>query len=185
MERKLAEENALAVKAAADRAALAELYRRFFPRVYNFIFAHVKDAALADDLTSDVFEKMLRALKNYDPARAAFSTWITRIAMNRVTDYYRSAKFKKEAPWEEFFDAESGAPSPESEALRRDGQEGVLRALDKLSERERGILMLKYWAELGNDEIAVLLSLTPNHVGVLAHRAALKLRKMIEKENEM
>ena len=177
--------NKLAVQAVNDEQAFSELYTIFFPRVYNFIFGRVKDPTVTDDIVSLAWEKMFRNLAEYDPSRAAFSTWFMRIALNVMTDYYRRPQHKQETRWEDFFDpADEHEPTPEGRVLEEEGKADILRALDDLPERERRVVALKYWSDMGNQEIADLLDLKPNHVGVILHRALGKLKQIMEeKEN--
>lgn len=175
--------NELAVRAATDEQAFDELYTIFFPRIYNFVFGRIKDRTVTDDIVSMAWEKMFRNLSAYDPTRAAFSTWFMRIALNVTTDYYRQPLHKKETGWEDFFDpADMHEPTPEGQVLEQEGKADILRALDKLPERERHVVALKYWADMGNQEIADLLQLKPNHVGVILHRALEKLKQSMEQE---
>ena len=96
--------NELAQRATTDEEAFEELYEYFFPRVYNFIYARLKNASDADDVTSTTFLKMNENLEYYDPAKAAFSTWLFRIANNALIDQTRRHEKNQETEWEEFFD---------------------------------------------------------------------------------
>jgi RNA polymerase sigma-70 factor (ECF subfamily) len=96
--------NELARKAVNDENAFEELYEYFFPRVYNFVFARLKNVADADDVTSITFMKMNENLENYDPTKAAFSTWLFRIANNALIDNVRHQSKNNESEWEETFD---------------------------------------------------------------------------------
>ena len=104
--------NMLAVKAATDEEAFNELYRHFFPRVYNFIYARMKNVDEADDVVSMTFMKVYENLSKYDPNKAAFSTWLFRIASNSMLDYFRRTQSRGETEWEETFDP----PAPEFSA---------------------------------------------------------------------
>lgn len=173
----------VAAKAAEDDRAFERLYREFFPRVYNFIFARLKDAASADEAAADVFWNVYRRLPMFDKNRASFSTWIFSIASNVATDYARRRGRLQETAWEEFFDP--AAPeelSPEAKILTEEGNRECLEAVGALlSENERNIIALRYWADLSNKEIAEVMGLTANHVGVVLHRALATLRKKMEK----
>ena len=81
--------NVVARQAVEDDAAFDELYEHFFPKIYNLIYVRVKNAATADDIVSDVFEKMVEHLAEFDCTKASFATWLSRIAMRTLTDYYR------------------------------------------------------------------------------------------------
>jgi len=166
--------------ARGDQVAFAELYQYYFPRVYNFIFAKVKNVDLADDIVSDVFIKIYRKLDSYDPGKAAFSTWLFRAAANSCTDALRTLSRKRESSWEAFFDpAAPTSEEPEARALVAEQNSELLKAMDKLSERERRLVELKYWSGLGNVEIAELTGLNVSNVGTILFRALGKLKQIL------
>lgn len=173
----------VAAKAAEDDRAFERLYREFFPRVYNFIFARLKDAASADEAAADVFWNVYRRLPMFDAGRASFSTWIFSIASNVATDYARRRGRLQETAWEEFFDP--AAPeelSPEAKVLAEEGSRECLEDVGALlSESERDMIALRYWSGLSNKEIAEVMGLTANHVGVALFRALETLRKKLKK----
>ena len=173
----------VAAEAAKDDRAFERLYREFFPRVYNFIFARLKDAALADEAAADVFWHVYRNLWTFDAGRASLSTWLFSIATHVTTDYARRRGRLQETAWEEFFDpAAPEGLSPEAKVLTEEGNRECLEAVGALlSESERNIIALRYWAGLSNKEIAEVMGLTANHVGVALFRALATLRKKLKK----
>ena len=172
----------LAQRAVEDDDAFTELYEYFFPRVYNFVFSRLKNGAEADDVTSVTFQKMYENLGRYDPGKAAFSTWLFRIATNAITDRVRFRPRNKEAEWEDFFDpAGPDSEKPETRMLASESKEELLLAIGKLSEREQRIIALKYWSGLGNKEIAEIMGLNYSNVGTILSRALKVLRKDLEK----
>ena len=176
--------NMLAKRAVTDEAAFDELYEHFFPRVYNFIFARLKRTEDADDVTSVTFMKMNSHLAEYDSGKAAFSTWLFRIATNAVTDYVRRRGRLAEAEWEDFF--QPAAPEreePEAKALMKEQKSELLLAIDGLSEREQKIVALRYWMGMGSNEIAENLGMTSGNVRTTLHRALEKLRKVLAEKN--
>ena len=172
--------NNLAVRAVQDEAAFEELYRYFFPRVYNFIFSRLKNAADADEVTSITFLKMNDHLADYDPERSGFSTWLFHIAANSVTDMARKTTRRQEATWEEFFDPEAPeGEEPEAKMLAKERQGALLKAVGKLSEREQRIIALKFWSGLKNREIAEIMDLSPTNVGTILQRSLQTLKKYL------
>lgn len=178
-ERTVAYYNELAVRAQTDEQAFSELYTYFFPRIYNFLFARIKQVVATDEVVSMTFEKMFVHLRDYQPDKAAFSTWLFRIAQNGMTDYFRRQQNRKEAVWEDFFDPADERPTPEREALAAEGSKELLQALDRLKERERQVVELKYWSGLSNQEIAGLLGISSGNVGVILFRAIGQLKKIL------
>ena len=183
MENEIKYYNELAVRARGDEEAFTEMYRHFFPRVYNFIYARMKNVDAADDVVSTTFMKVYENLDRYNPTKAAFSTWLFRIASNSMMDYFRRTQSRGEVEWDETFDPPAPEyQSPENQALADEGKKEILKALDKLNERERRIVELKYFSGVGNKEIAEVLGITANNVGVVLHGALKKLKKIMGEE---
>lgn len=175
--------NKLAARAVDDEEAFNELYRHFFPRVYNFIYARMKNVDAADDVVSMTFMKVYENLSKYNPDKAAFSTWLFRIASNSMLDYFRRTQSRGETEWDETFDPPAPEfEEPESKALAEEGHAEILKAMDKLNERERRIVELKYFSGMGNKEIAELMEISANNVGVVLHGALKKLKKVLGRE---
>src|SRR5215467_5748815 len=94
-----AQERLLVQAAQKDPARFAELYESNFERVYAYIARRVRDRALAEDLTSEVFHKALAHLANYDWRGIPFVAWLLRIAANVMADQgKRAAKEGEEEP---------------------------------------------------------------------------------------
>ena len=72
-----------------DDAALAELYDRYAPRIYAYIYRRTSDAHLAEDLTGDAFVRVLQAIQSERFWHTSFQAWLYRIAHNLVVDHYR------------------------------------------------------------------------------------------------
>jgi len=172
--------NELAQRATTDEEAFEELYEHFFPRVYNFIYARLKNSADADDVTSITFMKMNENLESYNPAVAAFSTWLFRIASNAIIDHTRRHDKNQETEWDEFFDpAAPEYQEPEAQAMTKEGNRELLAALDKLNERERRIVELRYFSEIDTRSIAELMSMTEGNVRTTLSRTLAKLKKIL------
>ena len=164
---------------APSREGFAALYDRHFPAVYNYIRARVSDPFLADDLTSQAFEKALRAFGTFDPARGAFAPWILTIARNTVLNHWRATR---ETPLETIPEPASPAPSPELSAEQNEERAALFRALLSLDDRSRELVALKFFARLTNREIAAVTALTESNVGVILYRALHDLQRILEKE---
>lgn len=156
-----------------DDEAFERLYDRYLPKVYGFVLRRVSHHEIAEDLVSDVFMKAFTHRQNF-VWKTSFSAWIFRIATNRLTDHYRTKK-----PDAELDDthAENG-PSPATEAENIMLNEELERVIERLNERERMIVTMKFYAECTNEEIAKALNVTPNNAGVILHRALAKCEKL-------
>jgi RNA polymerase sigma-70 factor (ECF subfamily) len=84
-----AQERLLVQAAQKDPSQFAELYEQNFARIYAFVVRRVSRREVAEDLTSEVFEKALAALPRFDWRGIPFSAWLIRIAANVVTDQWK------------------------------------------------------------------------------------------------
>ena len=149
------------------------MYAEQLPRVYNYFRYRVGTGPVAEDLTSITFEKAWRARHRYRRDRGAFSTWLFTVARNVAVDYWRQRP--PHVPLEHANDI-PGGPTPEELAVHRSDVERLARLLDKVGERERELLSLKYGADLTNRAIARLTGLTESNVGTILHRTIQDLR---------
>jgi RNA polymerase sigma-70 factor, ECF subfamily len=174
------EEAALAQRAASDRYYFATLYDRYFPRVYNYMRFRCSDPQAADDLTSLVFEKALREIAHYQAERAPFAVWLFTIARNALTDHLRAGR---RHPWLSL-DLLRGQSNPdhstEEALIEAETRDNLMRALARLSERERDLIALKFQAGLNNRQIAEMTRLSESNVGVTVFRAIQRLRVLME-----
>jgi RNA polymerase sigma-70 factor (ECF subfamily) len=175
--------NGIARKAIHDDAAFDELYEHFFPKIYNLIYARVKNASIADDIVSDVFEKMVGHLDSFDSSKASFATWLSRIAMRTLTDYYRWQSHRQNVEWDDVFSPKvDDKEVPDGHLLEQEGKRELLLALGKLSQREQQIIELKFWGDMNNREIADTLGISSANVGVILFRAMGTLRKILGRD---
>lgn len=173
--------NELAKLSAHDDEKFIELYETFFKRVYNFTYSKIRNASDADEITNEVFYKVFMNLEHYS-GTGSFAAWLFRITLNAVNDYCRYKSRKRQViaeDWEEFFnETTSEDEQPENLLLIEEERRLLLKALDKLTERERQIIALKYWSDCTNIEIAEILNLTASNVGIILFRALNKLKKI-------
>lgn len=164
----------LALRAASDEAAFTELYNLYIDQIFRFVMKRVGHRETSEDIVSDVFRKVFLHLKDYNPKKASFRTWLYRIATNTLVDYYRVHRNKNKpsvVDLEEVAHLASGNPSPHEMVLDDDQKTTVQNCLGQLQETHQKVLHLKYIEGFGNQEIAEMLDISPNNVGVLVHRA--------------
>jgi len=147
----------------------SELYDLYFPQIYNYIFYRVKDKDVSYDLTSTVFEKALRKITLYQKSRGNFSSWLFRIANNVVVDYYRLSQRRREVPLDKMIHLRCDDPTPEDQVQQQEEINALLTLLASLSQQEQDIIAMKFAGGLTNKEIASILGLKANHVGVILY----------------
>jgi RNA polymerase sigma-70 factor, ECF subfamily len=146
-------------------------------RVYAYVAYRLSDGPDAEDVTSEVFERALRYRQSYDPARGDAISWLLGIARRCVDDARQARSI---APATDTHDHAS-SEDLEGEALRR---LGVAAALDRLDERARDLVALRYGADLTARQIGEMLGLTTNAVEVALHRTLVRLRSELETPRE-
>lgn len=177
-----ADELALVARAKADTAAVAALYDHYFPLIYKYVLYRVSDAQIADDLVSQIFERMLSDLGRYQPELAPFGAWLFGIARHVVGNFYRTKKRQNWLSLEGIFNLPNNDPIPEEAFLKIEQGDHLLQSLAKLSDRERDLIGLKFAGGLTNREISTLTRLTETNVGVILYRAIQRLRTELTKE---
>jgi len=176
----LANEMALVARAKVEPAAFAAIYDHYYPRIYAYVRYRVRDAGLAEDITAQIFERVLANLAKYEAEQAPFAVWLFTIARNRVSDHHRAQQRRRWLPLDLVRGRASADPAPEEIVVRDETREALLAAITRLTERERDILALKFGAELTNRRIAGLTGLSESNVGVILYRAVRRLRAEID-----
>ena len=187
--------------AQGDRTALAEIYQQLAPRVYGLCRRMLRNREAAEDATSEVFLKAQRALEagSYDPAQP-LDRWLLSIAGHFCVDLLRRKGL--ESRW--FVDPEPGGdtgrpslletastswtssshPGALERLVEQESHGELKKALDKLPERYRIVLTLRYQSEMSYDEIAASLGLKRNLVATLIYRAKAELREALTSTGE-
>jgi RNA polymerase sigma-70 factor (ECF subfamily) len=160
-----------------SRAAFAELYEQFMPKIYRYITFRIRDENMAQDLTATVFEKAFTKFDGFNPQKAAFSTWIFTIARNTVIDHYRIYGKHEEVVPNVETKTTANFPSPEEEVIQAENTRKLRTFITQLNKREQEAIILKYSNGMSNREIAQILNLTESNVGSILCRTVGKLRK--------
>jgi RNA polymerase sigma-70 factor, ECF subfamily len=163
------ERRAIVAAKAGDWDAVSYLYSRYADDVRRFIQSIVRDRHEAEDITHDVFAKLLRAIKRYEEREVPFAAWIMRVARNAALDHVRS---RRQIPVEEVWVSEEG-----QEQTALEYTHALKEALAELPESQREVLILRHIGGLSPTEIAERLGKTEASIQGLHHRgrAALKL----------
>jgi RNA polymerase sigma-70 factor (ECF subfamily) len=167
-----------------DAEALAELYRRFDRRVLGLCRHILRTPAAAEDARGEVFLRLGRALRGYDPAQP-FTPWLLSVASHHCLDVLRRQRLEGRL----FVDAEAEAvaveadpvaASPLGQLIGDERRDAVRAAIEALPERYRLPLVLRYYGELGYEAIGAQLGLKRNHVATLIFRGKQELRRRLD-----
>jgi RNA polymerase sigma-70 factor (ECF subfamily) len=187
-----------------DRAAFAELVRRYQGPLLRLALAFVRDRALAEEIVQDTWLGVLDGLSGFE-GRASFKTWIFRILTNRATTCgareARSVPFSALAEGEAAEGGDAGvdparfdtrgmwkdpphawaARTPEEVLRREEAAKMMESVVAGLSEGQRAVLTLRDLEEVGPEETCSLLGITMTNQRVLLHRARTKVREALER----
>jgi RNA polymerase sigma-70 factor (ECF subfamily) len=155
------------------------IYTTYYKRVYKYICYRISDEHMAEEICSHVFEKILTNYHTASENKMSFEAWIFAIARNTVTDYYRAQKKNSYFSLDTIFNKASTKPSPDECIISAEENSYLFQALNRLKDKERGIISLKYGAELKNTEIAKLMDISESNVGVILYRSLKKLEKIL------
>lgn len=157
-------------------------YRDHRSSVYRYVRFRVATREMAEDVTSEVFLKALRAFRRYDPERASPRTWLLRIARNAVTDHLRGLKRRGSlhVSLDRIPDLVADVPGQEDRLIRQERIQRLLNGSQKLRKVDREVLSLRYGAGLTNAEIAEHLAISNNAVAVRLHRALRRLKTAVQ-----
>jgi RNA polymerase sigma-70 factor (ECF subfamily) len=177
-----AEDLRLASQAAGgDSEALAQLYDAHKDRVYSVAYRILKDAAEAADILQDTFVVLLEGRRGTPPS-SSVRGWLARVASNLAIDRYRQRRVRSAKPDDRpaEFERASGSRSPESLAFGGELSAEVRVAVDGLSEKLRGVILLRYGAGLSYEEVAEALDCSIGTVKSRLARAHARLTSALE-----
>jgi RNA polymerase sigma-70 factor (ECF subfamily) len=164
----------------AEPAALGAVYDQYADRIYAYIYRRVGQAEVAEDLTGQVFMRMLEAIRRGQGWRSSFSGWLYRIAHNLVIDYYRRRGRVTLIDIDEAtpIRATEGDPVRSTESLLN--REQLRAALFQLTEEQAQVITLRFMEERSIAEVADLMDKTEGAIKALQYRAVLALRRVMQ-----
>lgn len=151
------------------------LFDRYNKRIFNFLARMTMDRPLAEDLTQNVFLRIIKYRTSYREGMK-FQSWIYQVARNIFSDHYQAHKNK----FSGFVDVEkvSDAMMDHHETDDQDEKEQLLqRSMAMLSEDQRELLVLTRFQHMKYEEVAVIMDTTVANIKVKVHRAIAKLRE--------
>jgi RNA polymerase sigma-70 factor (ECF subfamily) len=153
---------------AGDSEGLHYLYVRYSDDVLRYVTGFIRDHHEAEDITQNVFAKLMKAIHKYEEREVPFDAWILRVARNAALDFLRA---KRAIPTEEVRLADTGAAETAVDRGR-----ALRQALESLPEDQREVLVLRHIAGLSPMEIADTLDKSESSIHGLHHRGRRSLR---------
>lgn len=151
---------------------LDRIYTEYSGKVMGYIRARVRSSADAEDLHSEVFEKILKKIEGFDPSKASLNTWIFTVTRNTVIDYFRRTK-----PTEELDENLSDNVELDEGLLNSETLGELAAALRKLPQQLMDIIVLRYYDGKPLTEIAEMMNLSYGAVKLRHQNAVLMLRQ--------
>ncbi|MFI5265552.1 MAG: RNA polymerase sigma factor [Candidatus Levyibacteriota bacterium] len=169
-----------AIQRAQDgnREAYGEIYKLYYKKIFRYCSFNTRDNSAAQDICQETFVKAWKKIKDFNMERAdwSFQAFLFAIARNLIIDRTRE---KKEYSLEAYEDIETNEDYYEALDKKNDAQK-LKKALSKLDEVERQIIMLRYFEEMGSKEVANILEIKEGALRVRQSRILQKLKNIME-----
>ena len=162
---------------SGDSEAIASLYQLHADAIYRYVLYRVPTTSDAEDVTAEVFLKMVEGLPNYQFKGIPFEAWLYRIAAARVADFHRS---KYQQPQDELNETLADHVAlPEEQLQQLQEIEGLRQVLSQFSEEEQTLLILRFVERKSHKEVAAILGKTPAAVKAAQHRVLVQLASLL------
>jgi RNA polymerase sigma-70 factor (ECF subfamily) len=171
-----------------DELALAAVFDTYYEPLYRYVYHHVGHSAAAEDLTAEVFNRLLVKLEEGNGPERYLQAWLYRVAHNLIVDDARRRKHRDHDPLDpQMADDGTGTAARAHDAIMAGH---VRHALSVLTEKQRAVVVMKYLEGWENAEIAHTLGISTGAVKSLRFRGIEALRRelarlgIIAEENE-
>jgi RNA polymerase sigma-70 factor (ECF subfamily) len=170
-----------------DNTAMAELYDRYFDRVYSLVFNQVdRNKEIAEDIVQETFLAALKSAKSFKGRSSAY-TWLCSIAYHKVADHYRRQSRERKRmvsgiDVDTVDDEENPGRQPQPDSLIESAEtrQVVNDALSRLPWDYRQVLILKYVEEMSVQEISQVMDRSPKSIEGLLTRSRKALQTQLE-----
>lgn len=152
--------------------SVEQIYTDYSGKVMAYIRARIRNKADAEDLLSEVFEKIMKKIEGFDPEKASLNTWIFTVTRNTVIDHYRRSR-----PGEELDENLSDGIELDEDLLNGETLGELAAALRRLPEQMRDIIVLRYYDGKPLTEVAQLMGLSYGAVKLRHQNALLMLKE--------
>ena len=164
---------------AGNTDAIAQLYDRYHQRIFRYVWIHVHSLHLAEDLTGEVFTRMMSKLVTYRPTGVPFQAWLYRIAHNLIVDHYRKENRMTLVQLDRANHIRDEEDNPVAQVEQQLSVERVKLVLEELDPAQRDVVVLRFLMGLSLKEAAHTLGKTVASVKSLQHRGLKTLRAVL------
>ena len=176
MPAKPGEEKLITRAKSGNRAALTELYELHVDKIFRYVAYRVPESDV-EDVTAEVFVRMVEGLGKYTYTGAPFEAWLYSIASARVADFHRKNKRQNLEEIDESF--KDDQTLPEMKLLRAQEQEKIRDVLQKLSDDEQQLLILRFVERKSHKEVAEVMGKHEAAIRTMQHRALKRLAQLM------
>jgi RNA polymerase sigma-70 factor (ECF subfamily) len=155
---------------------LTELFERYHVKLYNFFLKLTFDTNTSEDLTQNLFYRIIKYRQSFEPGNGTFRSWIYRMARNMHADFCKQEQ-KANSRRKNVEDLEEGPPA-DGEGYTEDHYERLDQALARLQPDQREILVLSRYQGLKYEEISKIKEISVAAIKVQVHRAIKHLRSL-------
>ena len=163
-----------------DQEAIATLYDLYAPKIYSYIYHRVNDQLVTEDLTGQVFLRMIEAVKSQKAWHTSFSGWLYRIAHNLVVDHYRRRGRATHTDIDESPNIIAQDSDPYQKAAALLDNDALLRAIGELTEEQARVITLRFLEGYSISEVAARLDKTEGAIKALQYRGVASLRRIMK-----
>ena len=175
-EKLIIEEEVLENARRLEESALSTLVKKSYPFVFRYLYYRSVTREDAEDLTSEVFVRVVSSIKGQ---KGYFPAWLIRIAKNLLTDYYRKRGRSRETSLEEIEEPFSDSNKDTKESLHSDD---LRKMLDFLTDEQKEVIILRFIEGNTNEEVAKIMNKSVGAIKALQFRALTALREILKKE---
>ncbi|MDX5469087.1 MAG: sigma-70 family RNA polymerase sigma factor [Bacteroidota bacterium] len=171
------EEAEMIARAKSDPAAFEPLYTRYFEPIFRFVYQRMDEVDAAKDCTQQVFIKALNSLNKYEDRGLPFSSWLYRIALNELNQYFRNHQQAR------CLNLESAGLEEMMETIEEDHYEPYIEKLsevmNQLEPENLAMIEMRFFEKSSFKEIAEILDLTESNAKVKLYRLLDKLKLIL------
>lgn len=160
-----------------EEEAWEELYEVYFPKMYRYLFVHVGDRDVAEDLAAEVFERACKGIRHFRYRGAPLSSWLYSVAHHTMVDWYRKRRRTLEVPTE----AEPAQPDLSDGVVTRDE---LSRAMNGLTPEQRQVLVLRHVEGHSAASAGEIMGKKENAIRALDFRALASLRQAMHAKKD-
>jgi RNA polymerase sigma-70 factor (ECF subfamily) len=166
---------------ALDEEALAEIHDKYYQGIYRYFSFRMPDSQTAEDLTSEVFLRFLKAIRDKNAPPNTIQGWLFGAARNVAREYYRWSKKIEEVAISE--QLSGGESSPEQKISNRLDIEAMMKGMEALTDDQKHVLALRFGFGLPIREVAAIVNKSEAAVKMLQARAIMTLTKQMDHQS--